>query len=148
MSRENVVSSPADQILWPCEAAGCYVHCQPWIYSRDTTAVFSYELQTRSAESGPDIVQSWPFTHEAHVSMSDAFSLTGNTSRESWKRRTQCVMFMPSYQYYVYLDISAMSRRVETNIQASRREYKAATLCDVINTATHSHYTYTANDSV
>lgn len=44
-------------------------------------SAFEYELQTMSAESGPGIVQSCPFTHVAHrgLSMSDVFSLTENT---------------------------------------------------------------------
>lgn len=53
-----------------------------WFLSAYFIAVFSYELGTMSRESSLDIVQSFLFTHEAHnrtLSMSETFSVTGNT---------------------------------------------------------------------
>ena len=54
---------------------------QLWGVLKLTEAVFSYELQTLSGESGPNIVRSCSFTHGKHnrrLSVADVLSPTGN----------------------------------------------------------------------
>lgn len=88
--------------------------------TQPTIAAFLFELWAASRESGPDIIWSCPFIHMPHnrrYSMSDAFSLTGNTLigfGKGWQQEwqlirnddcfcvgiTTCIWMCPQHQWY------------------------------------------------